>query len=101
MPPWESPGGPSSIMSRRWRFPGRSAIIGRKAKTWATWGWPIENLGEPRRAIEYYEQVLNITREIGDRRGKGYSSFNMSLACEKLGERDRAITRGRGGPADF
>ena len=29
------------------------------------------DLGEPRRAIELYEQILAIAREIGDRRGEG------------------------------
>ena len=27
------------------------------------------DLGEPRKAIEYYEQALKIAREIGDRQG--------------------------------
>ena len=49
------------------------------------------NLGEYRRAIEYYEQQLAIAREIGDRRGEGNALWNMSLALDKLGERAKAI----------
>ncbi|MBZ5628088.1 MAG: hypothetical protein LAO06_04395 [Acidobacteriia bacterium] len=32
-------------------------------------------------------------REIGDRRGEGYSHWNMALALDKLGERAPAIAR--------
>ena len=34
-------------------------------------GLAYSHLGEPRKAIEYYEQALKISREIGDRRGEG------------------------------
>jgi len=49
------------------------------------------DLGETRKAIEYYEQILIIHREIGDRRGEGADLWNMSLAFDKLGERNKAI----------
>ncbi len=49
------------------------------------------DLGEPRRAIEYYEQHLAIAREIGDRRGEGNALFNMSLSLDQLGERAQAV----------
>ena len=52
-------------------------------------------LGETRRAIEYYEQDLAITRETGDRRGEGQALWNMSLALDKLGERAKAIEHAR------
>jgi hypothetical protein len=32
-----------------------------------------------------------IAREIGDQRGQGTTLFNMSLALDQLGERQRAI----------
>lgn len=50
-------------------------------------------LGEPRRAIEFYEQALVIDHEIGDRRGEGNALWNMSLALDELGERNEAILR--------
>jgi tetratricopeptide (TPR) repeat protein len=48
-------------------------------------------LGEPRRAIEYYEMVLVINREMGDQGGEGTTHWNMSLAFEQLGELGQAI----------
>jgi len=49
------------------------------------------DLGEARRATEFYEQQLAITREIGDRRGEGNSLWNTSLALYKFGNRSQAI----------
>ena len=46
--------------------------------------------GEAGGAIEYYEQALAISREIGDRRGEGNHLFNTALAYQSLGERERA-----------
>ena len=44
-----------------------------------------------RRAIEYYEQALLISREIGDRRGEGHWLGNLGIAYAALGEVRRAI----------
>jgi tetratricopeptide (TPR) repeat protein len=49
------------------------------------------DLGEPRRAIEFYEQVLTITREVGDRCGEGSALGNLGIAYSDLGEPQRAI----------
>ena len=69
-----------------------------RSATWRGEGQDLGNLGtayaalrETRRAIEYYEQQLAISCEIGDRRGEGTALFNMSLALDKLGERQKAI----------
>ena len=48
-------------------------------------------LAEPRKAIEYYEQALKISREIGDRRGEGNHLGNLGLAYSDLGEPRKAI----------
>ena len=48
-------------------------------------------LGETRRAIEYYEQILTICREIGDRRSEGTGLYNRALALDELDRRDEAI----------
>jgi hypothetical protein len=37
-------------------------------------------MGEARRAIEFYEQALQIARETGDRMGEGNTLWNMALA---------------------
>ncbi|MBC7259162.1 MAG: tetratricopeptide repeat-containing protein, partial [Chloroflexi bacterium] len=37
-------------------------------------------LGDPRRAIAFYEQALEIAREIGDRRGEGADLGNLGPA---------------------
>ena len=48
-------------------------------------------LGETRRAIEYYEQHLEITRGTGDRRGEAEALGNLGIAYANLGEARRAI----------
>ena len=54
-------------------------------------GIAYADLGETRRAIEYYEQRLAIARETGDRRGEGNALGNLGLAYVALGETRRAI----------
>ena len=49
------------------------------------------DLGEVERAIEYHEQALQISREIGDRRGEGADLGNLGNAYSALGEVERAI----------
>jgi len=49
------------------------------------------DLGDTRKAIEFYEQQLGIVRGIGDRQGEGDALFNMGLALYSLEEKDRAI----------
>ena len=48
-------------------------------------------MGEPRKAIEYYEQALKIAQEIGDRRGEGADLGNLGNAYADLGETRKAI----------
>ena len=48
------------------------------------------NLGEYRKAIEYHEQSLEISREIGDRQGEGISLGNLGIAYDILGEKEKA-----------
>ena len=57
---------------------------------WATWGMRMQ-LGDARRAIGYYEQALEIAREIGDRRGEGHALGNLGSAYQNLGDARRAI----------
>ncbi|MEO7418530.1 MAG: tetratricopeptide repeat protein [Thermoanaerobaculia bacterium] len=54
-------------------------------------GLAYAELGQPQRAIEFYELDLVIAREIGDRRGEGQTLGNLGLAYSDLGEIDRAI----------
>jgi len=54
-------------------------------------GLAYADLGEVRRAIEYYEQALAIDREIGDRRAEGAHLGNLGTAYHRLGEVRRAI----------
>ena len=48
-------------------------------------------LGEPRRAIDFYEQALVIAREIGDRGGEGHTLLNLGGAYAALSETRRAV----------
>jgi len=54
-------------------------------------GVAYKNLGEARKAIEFYEQALMIDREIGDRRGEGADLGNLGLAYAALGDERKAI----------
>ncbi len=49
------------------------------------------NLGEVPKAIERYQQQLQIAREIGDRRGEGAALGNLGNAYADLGEVPKAI----------
>jgi tetratricopeptide (TPR) repeat protein len=48
-------------------------------------------LGETHKAIEYYQQALEISREIGDRVGEGNRLGNLGIAYRRLGEAHKAI----------
>jgi tetratricopeptide (TPR) repeat protein len=48
-------------------------------------------LGEMRRAIDFYQNALNISREIGDRHGEGNRLGNLGSAYADLGETEQAI----------
>ncbi len=54
-------------------------------------GNAYSHLGEPRKAIEYYEQGLRIAKEIGDRRVEGDNLGNKGNAYSHLGEFRKAI----------
>jgi tetratricopeptide (TPR) repeat protein len=54
-------------------------------------GLAYADLGEPRRAIEFYDQALAISREIGDRGDEGADLGALGLAYADLGEPRRAI----------
>ncbi len=55
-------------------------------------GVAYSDLGEPRRAIELYEQRLAIAREIGDRSGEVITSWNLGLIYEAEGDLSRAVS---------
>ena len=54
-------------------------------------GGAYRELGETRKAIEYYEQHLAIARETGDRRGEGMALGNLGGAYGDLGETRKAV----------
>jgi tetratricopeptide (TPR) repeat protein len=58
-------------------------------------GLAYASLDEQSKAIEYYEEALKISREIGDRRGEGNHLFNMSLSLQVLGRQEKAISLAR------
>jgi tetratricopeptide (TPR) repeat protein len=49
------------------------------------------DLGEPRKAAQYFEQALEISRETEDRQGSGNSSWNLGLLLAEEGEVARAV----------
>ncbi len=48
-------------------------------------------LGNYGRAIDFHQQALVISREIGDRRGEGNALGNLGIAYNSLGQYERAI----------
>jgi tetratricopeptide (TPR) repeat protein len=54
-------------------------------------GTAYADLGETRRAIEFYQQHLQIARETGDRKGEGRALGYLGTAYADLGETRRAI----------
>ena len=53
-------------------------IVNAKALTLANLGFAYDCLGDYHRAIEFHEQHLSITREIGDRRNEDNALGNTS-----------------------
>jgi tetratricopeptide (TPR) repeat protein len=49
------------------------------------------SLGNVQKSIEYYQQVLNLSREMGDRQGEGVALGNLGVAYKKLGNYEQAI----------
>jgi tetratricopeptide (TPR) repeat protein len=64
-------------------------------------GNAYSDLGDPRKAIDFYDQALQISREIGDRRGEGNRLFNMSLSLHALGQNEKAVSLARSALAIF
>ncbi len=50
----------------------------------------FSSISKRRKAIEYHEQSLNISREIGDRLGEGASLDSLGNAYDSLGEKEKA-----------
>ena len=49
------------------------------------------NLGDFRKAIEYLERHLKITKEVGDRAGEGKAYCNLGIAYYNLGDFQKAM----------
>ena len=64
----------------------RSATGGAKGADLGNLGIAYADLGDARKAIEFYEQRLVIAREIGDRRGEGTALGNLGNAYAALGD---------------
>ena len=54
-------------------------------------GNSYSNLGNIEKAIEYFQQALQFTRETGDRNGEGAALGNLGNAYYSLGQYERAI----------
>jgi tetratricopeptide (TPR) repeat protein len=63
----------------------------RNGITLGNLGLAYSGLGENRKAIEYYEQALKISREIGDRKKEGIWLGDLGNAYRDLGETRKAI----------
>jgi len=61
-----------------------SAVLGNLGSAYS-------NMGQVEKAIDYYEQALVISKEIGDRRGEGSDLGNLGNAYNDLGQVKNAI----------
>ena len=78
---WARPAAPSSFTSKRLAI---HREIGDRRGEGSCPGQPghcLADLGETRRAIEFYEKALEIDREIGDRRGEGTDALEHELGA--------------------
>ena len=62
-----------------------------EARHMSNLGVAYVDLGEPRRAIQHYEDSIAIKRTIGDRRGEANTLGNLGNAHAALGEAHKAI----------
>ena len=69
---------------RDWARQGEGEALGNL-------GSAYYSLGKFHRAINYYEQSLQIARKIRDCRSEGIARWNLALAWEQLGDRAQAI----------
>jgi tetratricopeptide (TPR) repeat protein len=85
---------------RRERIPQLEAMLGaaRRLKrrryegmALGILGLAYNDLGEPRKAIQYFEPQLEIARQIGDRLGEGNALRSLGMAYKDLGEPRKAI----------
>nr|BFE72565.1 hypothetical protein GCM10020092_058660 [Actinoplanes digitatis] len=51
-----------------------------------------EGLGDRQRALDYYQQALPITREVGDRASEATTLNNIGSVHSRLGDRQQALT---------
>jgi tetratricopeptide (TPR) repeat protein len=63
-------------------------------------GNAAQALGQYREAIDYYEQSLQIYREIGDRKGEACSLNNLGNAAKALSQYRAAIAYTRSSATD-
>jgi tetratricopeptide (TPR) repeat protein len=54
-------------------------------------GLLFHTLGQPLKAIEYFQQALAIARDIGDRQAEGACLGNLGSAFSDLGDEGQAI----------
>jgi tetratricopeptide (TPR) repeat protein len=85
---------------RRERIPQIEAAVGaarrlnrkeQEGNSLGNLGLAYINLGEIRKAIQYYDQRIKLAHEIGDRQGEGIALGNLGLAYANLGETRKAI----------
>src|SRR5262245_3891264 len=56
-------------------------------------GLVYSSLGEKQKALDKYNEALNISREIGDRRGEAFTLNNIGSVYRSLGEMQRALEK--------
>ena len=69
--------------------PGKFTMVGQAA-TLSNLGIAYQKTGDLSKAIEYFEQAMALSREMGDRKAEATINSNLGSAYEKLGDLVRA-----------
>jgi len=79
------------VLEYHLRLQGKIEDDSLKKDSLSTLGFCYDSLGDYPKAIEHYQQSLDIAREIGDRGGEGNSLGNLGGCYYSLGDYPKAI----------
>jgi tetratricopeptide (TPR) repeat protein len=64
-----------------------------QASTLNNIGWVYNSIGQPAKALEYYQQALPIRIEVGDRAGESVTRYNLAMIYRAEGKLREAVEK--------